>query len=134
MSRVKTRDTGPEVAVRSELHRLGLRFRIDRRPSARLRRRADILFPRQRVAVFVDGCFWHGCPEHVEWPSANGAWWRAKIEGTRIRDRETDELLATEGWSVIRVWEHDDPSAAAGRIAAVVHARSRPKTPDPRLC
>jgi DNA mismatch endonuclease (patch repair protein) len=120
MSRVKTRDTGPEIAVRSELHRLGLRFRIDRRPSATLRRRADIVFPSAKVAVFVDGCFWHGCPDHAEWPRANGAWWREKIEGTRRRDLDTDRALASEGWRVVRIWEHEDPALAARRVAAVV--------------
>src|SRR5256885_1906165 len=84
------RDTRPEKALRSELHRLGLRYRVDVAPVAGLRRRADVVFVKQRVAVFLDGCFWHGCPQHMTWPNANGAWWRTKIEGNRSRDGHTD--------------------------------------------
>lgn len=123
MSRVRTRDTGPERALRSDLHRLGLRFRVDRPILPGLRRRADVVFPRERVAVFVDGCFWHGCAQHVEWPRANGAWWRQKIDGNRARDRETDDLLAAQGWEVLRIWEHEDPADAARRVAAIVQER-----------
>jgi DNA mismatch endonuclease (patch repair protein) len=122
MAKVKIRDTGPETALRSQLHALGLRFKVDRRILPGCRRRADVVFPRQQVAVFVDGCFWHGCPDHMDWPSANGDWWRAKIEGTRARDRETGRLLTESGWRVLRVWEHEDPGHAAQRIAATIRA------------
>ena len=100
MQRVRRRDTAAEVAVRSALHRRGLRYRVDVRPIASLRRRADIVFRREKVAVFVDGCFWHGCAEHRGPPKTNTAWWQAKIERNRARDRNTDAQLFAEGWSV----------------------------------
>jgi DNA mismatch endonuclease (patch repair protein) len=120
MQQTRRRDTGPELALRSILHRDGFRFRTDFPVAGR--RRADIAFTRARVAVFVDGCFWHGCPRHGTWPKANAAWWRDKIEANRRRDRETDELLARSGWTVIRVWEHEDPRRAAEEIEEAVRA------------
>jgi DNA mismatch endonuclease (patch repair protein) len=94
---------------------------VDRAPlREHARRRADVVFPRARVAVFVDGCFWHGCPEHASWPKANAAWWRAKIEANRRRDSATDEALLHAGWRVVRVWAHEDPETAADRIAHVL--------------
>src|SRR4051794_27753605 len=98
MARQARRDTGVEVRLRSLLHARGLRYRVHRRPLGGLRREADIVFPRARVAVFVDGCFWHGCPDHGTWPKTNAAFWRSKIEGNARRDRETDEALARAGW------------------------------------
>jgi DNA mismatch endonuclease (patch repair protein) len=124
MRRVRSRDTPAELAIRSRLHRLGLRFRVHKAPLGSLNRRADIVFPRQRVAAFVDGCFWHGCPEHGSWPAANATWWRAKIERNRARDTETDRLLTQAGWMVMRIWEHDDPDEAATQVAAAVRSRS----------
>ena len=127
MSAQAARDTGPELALRSELHSRGLRFRIHRRPVGGLRREADLVFPRERVAVFVDGCFWHGCPRHATWPKQNADFWRAKIEGNRRRDRETDAMLKQNGWKSFRVWEHEDVRTAADRIEAYVRAlRSSP--------
>jgi len=123
MQRQKRRDTRPEQVLRSELHRLGLRFRIHRRPVPELRREADIVFPAARVAVFVDGCFWHGCPEHATWPKANDTWWREKIEGNRSRDEATDAELRRKGWTPIRVWEHEDPLEAAKTIAVQVRGQ-----------
>jgi len=123
MQRQRRKDTAPELALRSILHRAGLRFRLDY-ALAGTRRRADVVFARARVAVFVDGCFWHGCPQHGSWPKANADWWRTKIEGNIQRDRDTDNRLADEGWTVIRIWEHDDPAAAAKRIGDVVRARA----------
>ncbi len=117
MKAARQRDTAPELAVRSELHRRGLRFYVDRAPIASLRRRADIVFPRQRVAVYIDGCFWHGCSEHGTWPKANSAWWRAKIEANRTRDRDTDRRLAEAGWTSVRAWEHESASDVADRVA-----------------
>lgn len=117
MKAARQRDTAPELAVRSELHRRGLRFYVDRAPIASLRRRADIVFPRRRVAVYIDGCFWHGCSEHGTWPKANAAWWRAKIEANRTRDRDTDRRLAEAGWTSVRAWEHESASDVADRVA-----------------
>lgn len=120
MRSARQRDTAPELAVRSELHRRGLRFFVDRAPIPSLRGRADIVFPRRRIAVYIDGCFWHGCTEHGTWPKANAAWWRAKIEANRARDRDTDERLAASGWTVVRAWEHESPRAIADRVAEVL--------------
>lgn len=123
MARQATRGTAIEYALRRELHRRGLRYRLHRRPVAGLRREADLVFPRTRVAVFVDGCFWHACPTHATWPKANAEFWRTKIERNRDRDRETDAQLAEAGWEVVRVWEHDDPAEAAIHIERVVASR-----------
>ena len=87
------------------------------------RGRADLLFPRERVAVYVDGCFWHGCPEHGTWPKANARWWRHKIEANQRRDNDAERRLTDEGWIVIRIWEHEAPETAADRVAKVVMAR-----------
>jgi DNA mismatch endonuclease (patch repair protein) len=130
MEKQRRRDTAPEVALRSALFRLGLRFRIERALVKGLRRKADIVFPRRRIAIFVDGCFWHGCPEHGTWPKANAAWWRAKIEKNRLRDADTDRRLKAEGWTVVRVWEHESAADAAERIAALVQ-NPFPEAPGP---
>lgn len=124
MRGTRTRDTKPELALRSILHRLGFRFRVDYRLPVS-RRRADIVFTRRKIAVFVDGCFWHGCPEHGSWPKANGEWWRSKIECTRERDEDTVRYLEGLGWKTIRVWEHEDPVAATGRIVGVLRGTIR---------
>lgn len=123
MSRQARQDTAPERALRSLLHRQGLRFRLHQRPVAGVRRQADIVFRRARVAVFVDGCFWHSCPVHATSPKSNGTWWREKLATNVRRDRDTDERLAAAGWVVVRVWEHEDPGAAAVRVAALVRRR-----------
>jgi DNA mismatch endonuclease (patch repair protein) len=119
----RRRDTKPELAIRSALHRMGLRYRVDFAPLSDRRRRADIVFTRQRVAVYVDGCFWHGCPEHGSTPRTNTTYWLAKIRRNRERDTETDAALREAGWNVVRVWEHDEPLDAALRVAEVVHTR-----------
>ena len=119
----RSRDTAPELALRSALHRRGLRFRVDRAPLPGLRRRADVVFGPTRVAVFVHGCFWHGCPEHYIAPRANREFWRAKVEGTRARDVDTGRVLIEAGWEVVVVWEHDDAEVAAERIAVLVSDR-----------
>ncbi len=123
MSRQRSRDTGVEVALRKALHARGLRYRVHRRPLAGMRREADVVFGPARVAVFVDGCFWHGCPEHATWPKRNAGFWRAKIEANAARDRDTDDRLNAAGWAVVRVWEHEDPGAAAARVHAAVSGR-----------
>lgn len=124
MARVARRDTRPELELRRELHARGLRYRVDVSPSPNLRGRADILFRQAGVAVSVDGCFWHSCPEHGVLPKGNREWWRAKLEGTVNRDRSTDSQLAGLGWRVVRVWEHEDPATAADRVEAAVTGRA----------
>jgi DNA mismatch endonuclease (patch repair protein) len=124
METTKQRDTGPELALRALLHRRGYRYRVDVAPLPGIRARADLVFVRLQVAVFVDGCFWHGCPTHGTWPKANADWWRAKIEANRARDRRVDEALRSAGWSVLRVWEHDSADAAADRVVAELEARA----------
>lgn len=118
MEKQKQRDTGPEVRIRSILHRAGYRFRTDCRPESSLKTRADIVFSRIKLAVFIDGCFWHSCPIHKTIPKSNTAWWLAKLEANRNRDRAADEALAEMGWKVMRVWEHEDPEKAARMIAS----------------
>jgi DNA mismatch endonuclease (patch repair protein) len=125
MRRVRRRDTPAERELRSELHRLRLRYRVDRRPIPGLRRRADVQVSSLRLAIFVDGCFWHACPRHMTWPRANAAWWREKIEANRRRDIETTAALEAAGWTVVRVWEHEDMRAAARRIIATAEALRR---------
>jgi DNA mismatch endonuclease (patch repair protein) len=118
----RQRDTAPELALRRLLHCAGLRFRVDRSPLAGVRRRADVVFGPARVVVFVDGCFWHSCPLHGSLPRANREWWAAKLEANRARDADTDQRLAEAGWTVMRVWEHEDPVEATGRIVEAVRA------------
>ena len=122
------KDTGPELALRSELHNMGLRFRVHRRPVADLRATADVVFGPARVAVFVDGCFWHRCPIHATTPKANRAWWTAKLQANVDRDRRIEGELARRGWCVVRVWEHDAPHDAATEILAIVSGRA-PRSP-----
>ncbi|PTR24160.1 T/G mismatch-specific endonuclease [Rhodococcus sp. OK519] len=112
----RRRDTAPEVALRRELHRRGARFFVDRAPLRGLRRRADLVFPRKRVAVYVDGCFWHSCPQHATAPKNNAQWWADKLAANVIRDRDTDTRLEAAGWTVVRIWEHEDPTEAADRV------------------
>jgi len=117
MSATPGRDNPRELALRSALHRRGLRFRLHRRLLTNSRRTVDIVFPRARVAVFLDGCFWHGCPTHGTWPKNNAEWWREKIEATIARDRDTDRRLSELGWAVVRIWEHEPIHDAADRLA-----------------
>jgi DNA mismatch endonuclease (patch repair protein) len=106
------RDTGPEIAIRSVLHRQGLRYRVNAPLPIDRRRRADVVFSRVGLYVFVDGCFWHGCPSHFVMPKTRTEFWRAKIEGNSARDRDTDERLRQLGLTPLRIWEHIDPEAA----------------------
>ena len=121
------RDTPAELALRAELRRLGLRYRVNAKLPVS-RRTADVAFNRLKIAVFVDGCFWHNCPKHGTWPRANAEWWRTKIEGNVARDRDTDARLRKAGWRVIRVWAHADPASAAFRVANVVNQRAHVRT------
>ncbi len=116
----KSRDTLPEIAVRRAVHAMGMRFRVSARPIAELRRTADLVFRRSRVAVFIDGCFWHGCPAHHAPPKSNSEYWAQKIEGNRTRDVNTTELLRAAGWMVLRFWSHEEPLEVAARIARAV--------------
>jgi DNA mismatch endonuclease (patch repair protein) len=124
MERQARRDTKPEVALRRAVWRLGLRYRVDLAPVPG-RRRADLVFTRARVAVYVDGCFWHRCPDHGTMPRANGAWWLAKLDANVARDRDTDSRLREQGWTAVRIWEHEDAGSAAARVASVVRAARR---------
>jgi DNA mismatch endonuclease (patch repair protein) len=123
----RRRDTAPELAVRRELHARGRRFRVDHPldlpPPIGRRRRADLVFPRARVAVFVDGCFWHGCPEHWVEPRSNREFWVGKIQANRDRDAGTDLALLSLGWSVVRRWEHDGPVAIADEVERALGPR-----------
>lgn len=119
----RTRDTAPELALRQALHALGLRYRVDRAPIPGSLRRADIVFAGARVAVYVDWCFWHGCPEHGTRSKSNAAWWEEKLARVRARDADTDLALAEAGWLVVRVWEHEDPRIAADNINDIVRPR-----------
>lgn len=123
MSRQRQRDTGPELAVRQRVHAMGLRYRVDA-PLPGLRRRADMLFSGARVAVFVDGCFWHGCPQHATTPKSNTDWWREKIAANVRRDHDTDATLRSSGWEIVRIWAHEPPDIAAARVASIVSTRT----------
>ena len=102
------RDTKLELRVRSALHREGLRFRKHVRPILSLRCTADVVFPRERLAVFIDGCYWHSCPKHASRPKTNGEWWQSKLDRTRERDEHNVQELSRAGWHVLRVWEHQE--------------------------
>lgn len=136
MSKVRQKGTGAEVALRQEMYRIGLRYRIDYAVLKKPRRVADVAFPGRKIAVFVDGCFWHGCPEHATWPKQNAEFWREKIEANRRRDADTNERLRSLGWKVLRFWSHEPPNQAALAIAHMVakaeakHRASSPRRAD----
>jgi DNA mismatch endonuclease, patch repair protein len=119
----KSRDTKPELALRSAVHARGLRYRVSAKPLAGVRRTADLVFTRAKVAVFLAGCFWHGCPEHHTVATANATFWADKVENNRKRDRDTDGRLADAGWISVRIWEHEDAADAARRVEEIVRAR-----------
>ena len=125
MSRQASRDTAPEMAIRRRLHAAGLRYRVDFSPVPGLRRRADIVFTRRKVAVFVDGCFWHGCPEHASTPTANQEWWEEKLARNVERDADTNQALGDAGWTVVRIWEHEDPQSATDRVTAALSGETK---------
>jgi DNA mismatch endonuclease, patch repair protein len=114
------RDTSVELSLRRALHSRGLRYRVHRRPVPGLRCEPDVVFSAAKVAVFVDGCWWHGCPTHWAPPKANRAWWTRKISLNVERDRKHDKALADAGWQVFRIWEHEPIEAAADEVAALV--------------
>ncbi|MFD3439614.1 very short patch repair endonuclease [Streptomyces sp. NPDC058685] len=117
MSRQVSRDTAPEVAVRKLLHGAGLRYRVNVPVPGMRRRTIDIVFGKAKVAVFLDGCFWHGCPQHATHPKANAEWWRTKLDRNMARDRETTDHLQAQGWTVLRFWEHESPETIARAVA-----------------
>ncbi|WP_448319454.1 very short patch repair endonuclease [Streptomyces sp. CO7] len=120
MQAIRSRDTKPERQVRSLLHAQGLRYRVGAKPLPGLRRTADIVFRPVKVAVFIDGCYWHGCPEHYVPPKTNSGYWSDKVLRNVTRDRDTDEQLKAAGWTVLRFWEHDSAEQTAVQIAATV--------------
>lgn len=125
MRRVAQKNTMCELLIRSILHRRGFRFRLDTKVIVDSRCRPDLVFSRVLVAVFVDGCFWHGCPTHERMPKKNGSWWREKINGTRRRDVLNTTKLRNAGWLVVRIWEHERPARAAEKVARAVARRSK---------
>jgi DNA mismatch endonuclease (patch repair protein) len=117
-------DTKPELLLRRALYRAGVRYRVNLRIKAEGGPvRPDVTFPRRRLAVFVDGCFWHRCPEHGLLPKSNTQYWAPKLNMNVVRDQSVNERLSRGGWSVIRVWEHEDPSEAASRVLAAYRSR-----------
>jgi DNA mismatch endonuclease (patch repair protein) len=130
-SRTRGRDTKPELLVRRELHRLGYRYRVNYAPVPGLRRTADVVFTKQRIAVFIDGCFWHGCPDHFVPPKTRAEFWAAKIGGNMERDADTTRLLGQAGWEVLRFWEHQTASEVVTTIVEVLSSsRLAPGTPS----
>lgn len=123
MASARRRDTAPELLLRRELHARGLRYRVVAKVPGNNRRTIDIAFPRQRLAVFVDGCFWHSCPQHGTRPASNSGWWEIKLAANRGRDADTDRRLYEAGWTVLRIWEHESVQDAADKVeAALVRA------------
>jgi DNA mismatch endonuclease (patch repair protein) len=120
MVRCRSRDTSPELILRSILHRRGRRFRVAFRPVPSVRRSADVVFPRARLAVFMDGCFWHGCPVHFVLPATNRSYWEGKISSNAKRDGDTDQRLREAGWTVLRLWEHEQPDVAADAVESAL--------------
>ncbi|WP_344770909.1 very short patch repair endonuclease [Aeromicrobium panaciterrae] len=125
MIRQRSRDTLPELELRHALHGMGYRYRVNFPVPGMPRRSIDVAFTRSKVAVFVDGCFWHGCPVHATWPKTNADWWKRKILRNRARDSETSELLRSQGWTVVRIWEHVQVSAAVQVIESIIDAPAR---------
>lgn len=121
-------ESSPEVALRSALHKRGLRFRKHVAPVQGLRCKPDIVFTRRRIAVFVDGCFWHRCPDHGSKPKANGEWWRRKLDANVARDRRNDAALIEAGWTVLRFWTHEPLEAM---VAQIIQATESTSTSDP---
>ncbi|TQM36032.1 T/G mismatch-specific endonuclease [Pseudonocardia cypriaca] len=125
----RRRDTTPELLLRRALHARGWRYRVDAAVLPGLRRRADIVFARQRVAVFVDGCFWHACPVHGTESKANKRFWADKLAANRRRDEDTDRRLIGAGWTVVRVWEHEDVPTAVEKLEEVLRRSVDPRRP-----
>ncbi|MFF3556460.1 very short patch repair endonuclease [Streptomyces tsukubensis] len=125
MQAIRSRDTKPETLLRRLVHAQGLRYRVSTRPLPDLRRTADLVFRPAKVAVFMDGCYWHGCPEHYVSPRTNPGYWSGKVAGNITRDRDTDRRLAEAGWLVLRFWEHESPEECAAMVRDVVLERRK---------
>lgn len=125
MQAIRRRDTRPEMRIRTLLHGRGLRYFVDHKPLPGLRNRADMVFPGIRLAVFVDGCFWHGCPAHYSTPRTNSEYWAPKIAGNMARDVRVDQHLTDAGWTVIRVWEHEPPIEVADLVERTARSLTR---------
>ena len=125
MSTLARKDTKPEIELRRALHRRGLRYRTQLKVPGNRRRTIDIAFTRARLAVYVDGCFWHGCPDHHQLPRANSEWWLWKVDLNRRRDADTSAALSAAGWRVLRIWEHVDPDLAADLVVSAYRSRIR---------
>jgi DNA mismatch endonuclease, patch repair protein len=132
MKTTRQRNTPGELGLRAELYSRGLRFRVHFKPLAEIRREADIAFPKERVAVFVDGCFWHSCPLHGTLPRTNRAWWDLKLRSNRARDADTDARLLASGWESVRFWEHENAADAANALSCTLAVRRSNRT-DPTL-
>ena len=132
MAKVRQTGTDAELALRREMYRIGLRYRIDYEVLKKPRRIADVAFPGRKIAVFVDGCFWHGCPEHATWPKRNANFWRQKIEANRRRDADTNARLEANGWVALRFWSHEAPTKAVEVVARVVaESDTKHRAPPP---
>ena len=125
MANVRQKNTGAEIALRQALFGLGMRYRINFIVLKKPRRVADIAFPTKKIAIFVDGCFWHGCPLHASWPKRNSEFWEEKIRTNRHRDSDTNKRLQRKGWTVLRFWEHESPLEAAKVVAHVVTSKQK---------
>lgn len=125
MAATKGRDNTRELSLRSELHKQGLRFRVHYEVPGNRRRKIDVAFPAKKVAIFLDGCFWHGCPVHGTVPLTNQDWWIAKIDANKRRDADTDRLLQLAGWTIIRIWEHTPLADACKHVIQAVDQKAR---------
>ena len=116
MSRIKGKNTKPELALRAALWEAGLRYRVH----FRMKGNPDIVFPKRKVAVFVDGCFWHACPVHSHMPKSNGTYWKAKFVRNMERDERVNATLRAEGWTVLRFWEHEVAASLPSIVSTIV--------------
>ena len=121
LAKARRADTAPEVALRRILHAHGLRYRVGYPVPGAPRRSIDIAFTRARLAIFIDGCYWHGCPQHSTAPKNNAGWWQDKFAANAARDADTNRLLVEKGWTVMRVWEHENPGEVASRVMEALH-------------
>lgn len=126
MSRFPRRDTTPEVALRRLLYARGMRYRVNLPVPGLARRTIDVAFPRAKIAVFVDGCYWHGCPHHGRVPRSNREWWTEKLRRNQARDLQTATHLRDQGWRVLRFWEHQEPDDVADVVEDLVRAGTQP--------